>query len=119
MAEEIKLTDPSIQELVNISPGDKLYVVDVSDLTDGPQGTSKFIKHQNVAPVQNNYVRVLEIPSSSLSGEGTEEEQICEYILDLPAVERTILETDSKWNIIIIDTPTPGVFAAEFGIEFE
>ena len=53
MAEEIKLTDPSIPELTDVSPGDRLYIVDVSDTTDGPAGTSKYITPENLvkAPV--------------------------------------------------------------------
>jgi hypothetical protein len=56
---------------------------------------------------QDNFVRVLEIPENLLSGVGTEEEQICEYILSLQEANRTILETDSKWNIVITDAITP------------
>lgn len=59
-------------------------------------------------PNQNNYVRQLIIDQSSLSGSGTLEEQICSYILALPISERTILETDSKWNVVIVDTPIVG-----------
>lgn len=52
-------------------------------------------------PIQNNIVKVLEIPKVLLSGTGTIEQQICEYVLLLPEIERTILETDSKWNIYV------------------
>jgi hypothetical protein len=52
---------------------------------------------------QNNFVRKLDILEADLSGTGTIEEQICEYILLLPNIERTILETDSKWNVVILD----------------
>jgi len=58
---------------------------------------------------QDNFVRVLEIPENLLSGVGTEQEQICEYILSLQEANRTILETDSKWNIVITDAITPPV----------
>ena len=63
---------------------------------------------------QDNFVRVLEIPENLLSGIGTEEEQICEYILSLQEANRTILETDSKWNIVITDAiipPTTSVYS--------
>lgn len=63
---------------------------------------------------QDNFVRVLQIPENLLSGVGTEEEQICEYILSLQEANRTILETDSKWNIVITDaviTPTTSVYS--------
>ena len=63
---------------------------------------------------QDNFVRVLQIPENLLSGVGTEEEQICEYILSLQEANRTILETDSKWNIVITDAiipPTTSVYS--------
>ena len=63
---------------------------------------------------QDNFVRVLEIPENLLSGIGTDEEQICEYILSLQQANRTILETDSKWNIVITDAvipPTTSVYS--------
>lgn len=50
---------------------------------------------------QNNFVRTLNISTLDLNGIGTIEEQICEYILSLPEEERTIQETDSKWNVIV------------------
>jgi len=49
---------------------------------------------------QNNYVRFIIINPSSLPI-GYDEQDICDYILNLPSEQRTILETDSKWNIII------------------
>jgi len=60
----------------------------------------------------DNFVRVLSILSTDLSGTGTIEEQICEYILSLPIEERTIQETDSKWNIEVIIEE--GVFIAKY-----
>lgn len=51
---------------------------------------------------QNNFVRILNIPESALVGIGSLEEKICAYILALPEAERTILETDSVWNIVIV-----------------
>ncbi len=52
--------------------------------------------------IQNNFVRVIRILESNLNGIGTIQEQICEYILNLPPSQRTILETDSKWNVEIL-----------------
>lgn len=49
---------------------------------------------------QDNFVRYLLIPPTSLPIEYTEQD-ICDYILSLPESQRTILPTDSKWNIII------------------
>lgn len=71
---------------------------------------------------QDNFVRVLEIPISSLSGSGTMEEQICEYILSLQETDRTIQETDSKWNVVIVDAITPPavqVFNSKFNNKFQ
>jgi hypothetical protein len=50
---------------------------------------------------QNNYVRQLFIYSDGLPVNYTEQD-ICNYILLLPANQRTILPTDSKWNVIIL-----------------
>ena len=52
---------------------------------------------------QNNIVRTLKILTTSLSGVGRIEQQICDYILALPAEQRTIAETDSKWNVVITE----------------
>lgn len=50
---------------------------------------------------QDNFVRSITINTTSLPANYTEQD-ICNYILALPAPQRTILETDSKWNIVII-----------------
>lgn len=49
---------------------------------------------------QNNFVRQLLIERSDLP-EPYNRDDICDYILALPSSERTILDTDSKWNIIV------------------
>lgn len=49
---------------------------------------------------QNNFVRQLIISDIDLPN-NYDEQDICDYILALPAGQRTILETDSKWNIVI------------------
>lgn len=54
---------------------------------------------------QNNFVRELIINITALPPNYNIQD-ICNYILSLPESERTILETDSKWNIVIVD---PGV----------
>jgi len=55
----------------------------------------------NTIPVvQDNFVRTLEIQSASLPNPYTTID-ICTYILSLPEEDRTILETDSKWNVVI------------------
>ena len=50
---------------------------------------------------QDNIVKTLTINNYELSGVGTIKEQICDYILALPTNERTILDTDSKWNVVL------------------
>lgn len=53
---------------------------------------------------QDNFVRTVYINTGDLpfSLEDSFEQQICNYILALPEAERTILETDSKWNVVIV-----------------
>lgn len=51
---------------------------------------------------QNNFVRQLLININDLPEE-YESQDIADYILTLPESERTILETDSKWNVIIYE----------------
>lgn len=63
-----------------------------------------FIKVENSNNLdQNNFVRQLLIYESDLP-ENYHEQDIIDYILNLPEEERTIKDTDSKWNIIIIDS---------------
>lgn len=51
---------------------------------------------------QDNFVRQLFININDLPNSYTEQD-VCDYILTLPEEDRTILETDSKWNIVIIE----------------
>jgi hypothetical protein len=67
-------------------------------------------KKYNFFPIQvdgnqDNFVRSLIINVNNLPSNYTEQD-ICDYILSLPKIERTIAETDSKWNIIIEDSPS-------------
>lgn len=50
--------------------------------------------------VQNNFVRQLLINDTDLPDPYTVQD-ICDYILALPDSEKTISQTDSKWNVII------------------
>lgn len=50
---------------------------------------------------RNNIVNVLTIYENELSGTGTIEEQICEFVLSLPELQRTIDQSFSKWNIVV------------------
>ena len=51
---------------------------------------------------QDNFVRTITINKLDLP-DGYTEQDICNYVLALPIGQRTILETDSKWNIVIIE----------------
>jgi hypothetical protein len=51
---------------------------------------------------QDNFVRTITINEFDLPG-GITEQNICDYILALPTNQRTILETDSKWNVVIVE----------------
>ncbi len=53
---------------------------------------------------QDNFVRDLKIEYDSLPDPHTKQD-IIDYILSLPAGQRTILDTDSKWNILFGFTP--------------
>lgn len=55
-----------------------------------------------VAIDQNNFVRQLLINQNDLPPDYTESD-IIDYILALDPVDRTILDTDSKWNIIVFE----------------
>jgi len=54
----------------------------------------------NLQVDQDNFVRRLKIFDTDLPNNYTKQD-ICDYILSLPEISRTILETDSKWNIVI------------------
>lgn len=56
----------------------------------------------NAVTDQNNFVRNIIISTYDLP-QPYFPQDIINYILTLPEEERTILETDSKWNIIIVD----------------
>lgn len=51
---------------------------------------------------QNNFVRQLIISENDLPVD-YETQDIVDYILALPNIDRTIAETDSKWNVIIYE----------------
>lgn len=54
----------------------------------------------NAFIIQNNFVRQIAINENYLPSNYSEQD-ICDYILTLPSSQRTILDTDSKWNIVI------------------
>lgn len=59
-----------------------------------------FLDSDSAGAAQNNVVKQLIIEKNNLPPEFTEQD-ICNYILALPEAQRTIAETDSKWNVII------------------
>lgn len=61
-----------------------------------------FVKVKVGGSEQNNFVRSIVIQSYNLPSKYTKQD-ICNYVLSLPESQRTVLETDSKWNIIIED----------------
>lgn len=94
--------------LVNVGGGAQIYKgvdgigrKEIKTLTsDSSLTITENINTINLSVNQNNFVRFLVINPSSLPEEYSEQD-ICDYILSLPASSRTVLDTDSKWNIII------------------
>lgn len=100
-------------EIENVGDGAEVYkgvsVLGKKQLktitTDGTISITESANEINLSAIQanqNNFVRQLVIDENSLPLSYTESD-IVNYILNLPASERTIAETDSKWNIIIAD----------------
>jgi len=54
-----------------------------------------------ILDLQNNFVRNITITTDELPNNYTVQD-ICDYILTFPVIDRTIAPTDSKWNVIII-----------------
>ena len=70
---------------------------------NGTDATPYVINSSGGATVnQDNFVRTITINEPDLPNAYTEQD-ICDYVLALPVGQRTILETDSKWNIVIIE----------------
>lgn len=103
-------------------------------LNDGATGVSTYVEDSELSPVatsgdyndlsntpaaisQDNFVRVLAIQETDLNGIGSIEQQICDYILALPEAQRTILDTDSKWNVQIVPQEG-GIFTEQFTSQF-
>lgn len=71
MAEEVKVTD--LDELGAAAPGDKILIVDISDTTDGPQGTSKWISQDNlVSQFNDSLTKFITRPSLSIEDFGVD-----------------------------------------------
>lgn len=59
-----KLTDHSIKKIKTLNPNDKLYIVDTNDLTDGKEGTSKYVTPEDLAEQLYNCTSGLNLPGS-------------------------------------------------------
>lgn len=85
---------------------DLIHIVKTGDTSQNSAGSSYKIEMGDYVELfggaQNNFVRQLIISKYDLPDPFTEQD-ICNYILALPEAERTILETDSKWNVLIIN----------------
>ena len=88
-----------------IADGSETKVVAGTNTTITGNGTitTPYVVNSTASAVnQDNFVRTITINESDLPI-GYTEQDICDYVLALPTNQRTILETDSKWNIVIIE----------------
>lgn len=96
-------------QLVNIGSGSQIYrginVLGKRELrtllSDGTVTIIQNADNISFSINQNNFVRRIEIPDNELPIE-YEKEDIIAYILALPPSMRTLTETDSKLNIMVV-----------------
>lgn len=81
-----KLSD--LQELLVIDNDDIFYVVDTSDTTESPEGTSKFIKKENITPASSN-------------GNFT----VTDYYVTVPGTQNFVIPTGEQ-AFLVINTGT-------------
>lgn len=82
---------------------DLIHIVITGDTSQNPAGSSYKIEmgaYKELFGEQDNFVRQLLININDLPEDYTEQD-VCDYINNLPPSERTIAETDSKWNVIV------------------
>jgi len=91
----MKLTDRQLAPVY--SETDLIHVVLTGDTSQNPAGSSY---KAEIGNYNNNIVRDLIININYLPNDYTEQD-VCDYINNLPPEERTIAPTDSKWNVII------------------
>lgn len=105
----MRLTDLTTATSVNTN--DLIHIVIPDDTSQSPEGSSYKVEIGDYASIfggnQNNFVRDLLINVNDLPT-GYTEQDICDYINNLPDSEKTILETDSKWNVLIIEISSSG-----------
>ena len=65
--------------------------------------TTEEIANSGTAFMVSNEVYTLEVQNADLSGTGSIESQLVDYILALPTLQRTILKTQSKWNVRLLN----------------
>lgn len=102
----MRLTDLTAATSVNAS--DLIHIVDPSDTSQSPEGSSYKVEIGAYSSIfgggggnQNNFVRDLVINVYDLPNNYTDQD-VCDYINALPDADKTIAETDSKWNVIIV-----------------
>lgn len=100
----MRLTDLTAATSVNAS--DLIHIVDLSDTSQSPEGSSYKVEigaYSSIFAVnQDNFVRDLVINVNDLPSNYTDQD-VCDYINALPDGDKTIAETDSKWNVIIAE----------------
>lgn len=99
----MNLTDR--QSASGVSASDLIHIVIPSDTSQSPSGSSYKVEIGDYSSVftgnQNNFVRDLVINVYDLPVNFTAQD-VCNYINALPTNEKTIVDTDSKWNVLIV-----------------
>ena len=96
-------TDPLILDYLQVDLANSVPAIVAVNFNEFLLELSKkffFLDDDGAGSDQNNYVRQLVIRMADLPNNYTLQD-ICDYILTLPENQRTIAETDSKWNIIL------------------
>lgn len=100
----MRLTD--LTAAPSVSANDLIHIVNPSDTSQSPEGSSYKVEIGEYGSIfggnQDNFVRDLIINVNDLPNDFTEQD-VCDYINALPDVDKTIAETDSKWNVIIVE----------------
>lgn len=99
----MRLTDLTAATSVNAN--DLIHIVDPSDTSQSPEGSSYKVEIGAYSSIfggnQDNFVRDLIININDLPSNYTDQD-VCDYINALPDGSKTIADTDSKWNVIIV-----------------
>lgn len=99
----MRLTDLTAAPSVNAN--DLIHIVDPSDTSQSPEGSSYKVQIGDYSSIfggnQDNFVRDLVINVNDLPNNYTDQD-VCDYINALPNVDKTIAETDSKWNVMVV-----------------